>query len=226
MSKKYITNTVKSGNVLTSATKVSFRQIYIKKCALSVMLVVLSLTTSSAFAESLATENARLKAELAQLKKVCDSGQPGNPGQGQKGEVRVGDLGFTVVSLRTSRINYVYVYSTVRVVNYGKQSIALNYISQSYSIVDNLGYKYEIDGAKAVKGISKANAHTASVNDIVLPGDAISISFEAKRMPKDGQTVGQKFDIGLTLASFEDLGEGRIRKIRTYPVAFVGVPRN
>ena len=43
---------------------------------------------------------------------------------------------------------------------------------------------------------------------------------------RDGQTPGDSFDINTTFGAYQDEGQGRIRKLRTYPVAFTNVHRS
>ena len=40
---------------------------------------------------------------------------------------------------------------------------------------------------------------------------------------RPGQTPGTRFDINATFGQYEDLGQGRVRKVRDFPVAFTNV---
>lgn len=184
-------------------------------------LLLLGLLASGAHAQdALKRENEQLKAQLAELQAKCAAGE----GSAVAGEQRVGDLRFAISSIRTAYDGGMRLATvTVRIRNLGAQPVALNYQQGSLSLVDDLGYRY--DGQRRVSGIATATPSRAGVDDVILPGNTLPVTFEMWRISSnEGETIGQRFDINATFGQFRDRGEGRVQLVRNYAVAFTGVP--
>lgn len=202
----------------------------------------MALCVPMAHAQDTATlkrENAKLISELAKLRNQSGAGSATPIGGTSLGaEQRVGDLGFSVLSLRTGAAtgyagSHVAVTTTVRITNAGKVPVSLNYNQRTFGLVDDHGYEYKLDNeessvyfGKSVKGIAMATSSRASAHDLLQPGQSQSVTFIAIRHMRDGQTVGSAFDLNVTFGQYQDVGEGRIRALRTYPAAFVGLSRS
>lgn len=206
-------------------------------------VLAMALCAPTAHAQDAATlkrENARLNAELAQLRNQCGAQSGGDVGNqnGLGSEQRVGDLGMSVVALRAGTAtgytdSHVAVTTTVRIRNNGQVPVSLNYNQRTFGLVDDRGYEYKLDKedstvyfGNSVKGIGMATSSKASTRDVLLPGQSQNVTFIAIRYMRDGQTVGSTFDLNATFGQYQDVGEGRIRSLRSYPVAFIGVPRS
>lgn len=181
-------------------------------------------------AAMLKRENARLNAELAQLRNQCRMGDaPANNENSLGVEQRVGDLGFSLVSLRPGNNGgKLSITLTVKIRNFGTVPVALNYNANSFELVDDFGYAYTLVAGEddAVSGMSTAFYNSAGTDDILLPGDAMSVTFAAARFASRGQTIGNRFDLNTTFGAYEDRGQGRVQRVRNYAVAFVGVSRS
>ena len=121
---------------------------------------------------------------------------------------------------------------TIRIRNSGSQPIPLNYNQKSFSLVDDHGYEYKLyhendtnHFADDIKGISMATTSAAGTDDVVAPGQTLTVTFLPVRYMRNGETVGSRFDVHATFGAYEDIGQGRIRRIRNYPVAFMGLSR-
>ena len=164
----------------------------------------------------------------------CGAGDGAGMNENSLGaEQRVGDLGFSIASVRVGRGNgftdsHRTVAVTLRIRNAGSTPLALNYNEDSLSVVDDLGYSYRLnhEDSDYVKGISIATTSRAGTDDVLLPGQTTSVTFIPVRYMRDGETVGNRFDINATFGAYEDHGQGRVRRVRNYAAAFVGIPRS
>ena len=198
-------------------------------CALAMALCV-----PAAHAQDAATlkrENQRLSSELAALRIQCRAGNAPVGGSAVSGEQRIGALGFEIISLRAVAESRGQARSTLtlKIRNLGSAPVILNYKHGSFSLVDEHGYGYRLGhwaGFGDPVGISTATDNRAGTADLIQPGDSINVTFVSGRNPLDGQSVGNAFDLSATFVAVTDLGEGPLRVGRTYPVAFVGVPRS
>lgn len=50
------------------------------------------------------------------------------------------------------------------------------------------------------------------------------MTFSTARVMRDGETPGGLFDLNASFIQIEDMGQGRIRKVRDYSVGFTNVP--
>jgi hypothetical protein len=210
----------------------------IKSWHMAVVLIALAplamAQTNHPSANVLQQENASLRAELAQVRASCTAA--GNAGPAVAGEQRVGDLAFSVVSLRTGASDFMSggsaVTLTVRIHNNGSQPVSLDYNQRTFGLVDDHGYEYKLYDentpsfiGKDVKGIPMATESAVSVSNVLQPGQDQNVTFIALRFMRNGETVGSRFDLNVTFGQYADLGQGRAKHVRDYPFAAIGVAR-
>ena len=200
----------------------------------TVLVMLLALASSlPAYGQSvsqLQQDNARLRAQLEALQAQgcgidtpADGSHRGNPLVGTIDAVRVGPAtGYASGHVAVT------VVMTLR--NAGNAPLALNYQKGSFSVTDDRGYQYELRHehsstrySQDVKGIPMATANRADTTSVIQPGGRRTITFIGTRYMKDGQTPGHRFDINATFVALEDLGQGSVRKVRDFPVAFTNV---
>lgn len=176
---------------------------------------------------SLEQENARLRAELQALQQR-QGGTTSAPVT-----VQGAALEGSIASLRLGQATG-YTKGTVALTvmlalrNTGNVPLTLNYEQNSFAATDNHGYQYRLyhehlsDKAYAqdIKGIPMATRSRAGTSQILAPGQSLNVTFIATRYMRDGQTPGSHFDIQATFGQYQDEGQGRIRKLRDFPVAF------
>lgn len=200
----------------------------------TVLVMLLALASSlPAYGQSvsqLQQDNARLRAQLESLQAQgcgidtpADGGHLGNPLVGTIDAVRVGPA----TGYATGHVA-VTVVMTLR--NTGNTPLALNYQKGSFSVTDDRGYQYELRHehsstrySQDVKGIPMATSNRADTTSVIHPGGRRSVTFIGTRYMKDGQTPGHRFDINATFVALEDFGQGSVRKVRDFPVAFTNV---
>ena len=200
----------------------------------TVLVMLLALASSlPAYGQSvsrLQQDNARLRAQLEALQaQGCGIGTPadgshrGNPLVGTIDAVRVGPAtGYASGHVAVT------VVMTLR--NAGNAPLALNYQKGSFSVTDDRGYQYELRHehsstrySQDLKGIPMATSNRADTTSVIHPGGRRTVTFIGTRYMKDGQTPGHRFDINATFVALEDLGQGSVRKVRDFPVAFTDV---
>ena len=49
------------------------------------------------------------------------------------------------------------------------------------------------------------------------------MTFSTARVMRDGETPGRLFDLNASFIQIEDMGQGRIRKVRDYSVGFTNI---
>lgn len=151
-----------------------------------------------------------------------------------------GDLTFRVTSLRvpSSQIP-VYLVSApakifMRVFNHGSAPVSLAYVLRKTNFVNEYNYVWTDLGNAGLRsiientltGLPAEYNNTSAPYSIVDPGQSIDFALPLSGGPhSSGQTAGTTFDFAAEFDSYEDLGEGRARKARTYPIAFVGLHR-
>ncbi len=193
----------------------------------SAMLLSLALAMSfPAAAQSTAQlkqENARLRAELQALQSRCEAPAATNAGW------RNQSLEASIDSIRVGfeRTN-VLVTVTMTLRNTGSEPMILNYETSSLSVTDDNGHPYTMpaertDPEKYIKGIPATRNSKVDVSAVIVPGATRTVTFITHRFMKNGQTSGTRFDINATFGQYQDLGQGRVRKVRDYPVAFTNV---
>lgn len=188
------------------------------------LLTTALLAANPAFAQSTAQlkqENAQLRAELQALQSQCalPSSSPGASWKGQTLDARIDAIR---IGMNRGRIT---VTTAITLQNTGPTPLILNYKWNSAVFVDSNGYQYNGDyTTNGIRGLGIAKYSTADSNSAISPGESRTITFTRERYPKNGQTVGNAFDINATFVQLEDLGEGRIRQVRDFPVAFTHVP--
>lgn len=146
-------------------------------------------------------------------------------------EQRIGELGFRVMSLRVSERDQSQYYKStatiaLRIHNYGRQPIALNYNKGSGSFVNERGYTWNATPNNGVRGIGIADSGNASIDYVIDAGGDMGVTLALGNDLHKGQTAGNEFDFQATFASYEDIGEGRVRRIRSYPVSMVGLKKS
>ena len=153
-------------------------------------------------------------------------------------DVRVGELSFMVVSLRISADNLGMpnIFSsnttiTLKVTNHDKTPTILNYVSGKTSFVNEFGYSWEEDATPYLLwgrdfiGTHLEKDKTANTYYVVGPESDLMVTIPLVYSGKVGQTTGNSFNFAAEFVSLQDLGEGKIKIIRTYPISFVGLHR-
>ena len=193
----------------------------------STLFSIALLSAPPAFAQSAAQlkqENAQLRAQLQALQAQCHA--PASTGTGwSDGALDASIDAFRIGSPHPKRTE---ITITVRLRNTGSVPIILNYQAGSWAATDSNGYRYETHLEHdtkygTVKGIPVATYNRADTSSMIAPGASRTVTFNARRDMRNGQTPGDRFDINATFVQFEDLGQGRIRKVRDFPVAFTNV---
>lgn len=146
-------------------------------------------------------------------------------------EVCVGDLSFRITSLRVSQRNNLgnsTAAAAVSIRNRGTNPVSLTYLDDSAAMTDDHGYSWKdaVDVNRNTSGIALTAYNGASLETVVDPGSAIGITLPMTFAMNDGQSPGASFDMQATFISYEDLGQGRLRRLRAYPVSFVGLQPN
>lgn len=146
-------------------------------------------------------------------------------------EVCVGDLSFRITSLRVSQRNNLgnsVAAAALSIHNRGTKPVSLTYVDDSAAMTDDHGYTWKdaVDVNRNTSGIALTAYNGASLESVIDPGSAIGITLPMAFAMNDGQTPGASFDMQATFVSYEDLGQGRLRRLRTYPVSFVGLQPN
>ncbi len=183
-----------------------------------------ALPASAQTASQLKQENQQLKAELQALQARCETPtSPGTSWKGQALEARIDTLRVGIE--RASKVS-VTIAMTLR--NTGDAPMPLNYETNSLSVTDDNGYHYtmyyeRVNPEKTIKGIPAATNTRADTSAVIMPGGVRTVTFITDRNTKNGQTPGTRFDVNATFGQYQDLGQGRIRKVRDYPVAFTNV---
>ena len=169
-------------------------------------------------------ENAQLRAQLQALQAQCQApSTTGTSWQGQHLDARLDTLR---VGNPSSRKIEITISMTLR--NTGSGPMVLNYETNSLSVTDDNGYNYDlfnevIKPGDSIKGIPAATRSRVDTSAVIMPGASRTVTFIASRSMRPGQTPGARFDINATFGQYEDLGQGRVRKVRDFPVAFTNV---
>lgn len=177
-------------------------------------------------AAQLKQENERLRQELQALQSKCGATDQ-HAGARWKHDALEARLDALRVGF-DSRHSRATVTATITLRNTGTTPLVLNYQFGSWMATDSHGYRYETyqeldsrDGT--VKGIPVASSSQADTSAVIMPGGTRTVTIAARRTMARGQTPGDAFDLNATFVQFEDLGQGRIRKVRDFPVAFTNV---
>lgn len=152
-------------------------------------------------------------------------------------EVRVGELSFKVTSLRISRVkpntysttDDVWATLTLTITNTGKTPIALNYKGKSASFVNEHGYSWRERndlGGRAITGLPVETSNSASTDYVIDPGGELSATIPLLANLEPAQSTGTSFNFQAVFSSFKDMGEGRLKKVRSYPVSFLGLKKS
>ena len=190
--------------------------------SLSLVAVSAAIPASAQSITELKQENVRLKARIEALQsQQCGPGSTKGPGSwnGNGVSARIDSIRPGLNNHNDARISV-----TITLRNTTSMPMALNYQSRSFSLVDEFGYQYSTHSyGGSVKGIPTANSQ-ADPTAIIGPGASRTVTFIAARSMNRGQTIGSRFDMNATFIQVEDLGQGRIRKVRDFPVAFTNAP--
>lgn len=189
-------------------------------------VALMLLISTPAFAQSVAQlkqENQRLKAELQALQSQCPPSTL--VGMNWQGEVLQAKLDSVLVGWPKAGTVEVTITATIR--NTGPSPMIVNYLSKSMSVVDDNGHRYNIkqyspetDSVKGIPIYGQYGSRSVDTTAIISAGGTRTITFVLGRRMDSGQAPGSRFDINATFVQFEDLGQGRIRKVRDFPVAF------
>ena len=187
-----------------------------------------SLPASAQSVSQLQQENAQLRAQIAALQaqgcaapSTAESTWSDAQLSARVESIRVGT--------RSNDRNTTEISVALTLTNTGNTPLPLNYEYGSFSLTDNRGYRYELSLSSEsthVKGIPVATSSRADARQPLMPGRSSTVTFLTSRKMRDGQTPGDSFDINTTFGAYQDEGQGRIRKLRTYPVAFTNVHRS
>ncbi len=179
------------------------------------------------------TKVTRIPVSIAGLHKApVQAAQPGDSKGGLSAEQRVGDLSFKVKSLRVLEPrddsgNQSWATISVSITNHGKTPIALDYVGGKTSFVNERGYvwKESKDSGRAIIGVPVAEYNEASVKTVLDPESELTVmiplKFDSLNHPE--RTAGNSFDFAAEFVSYENMGEGRLKKLRTYPILFAGL---
>lgn len=152
-------------------------------------------------------------------------------------EVRVGALSFKVTSLLISRVkpstyakqDHIWATLALTITNHGKEPIALNYKGGSASFVNEHGYawheRHDLSG-REISGLPTETNREASVDYVVDPAGQLSATIPLFLELTPNQSTGTSFNFQAVFSSFKDMGEGRLKKVRSYPVSFHGLKKS
>jgi len=149
-------------------------------------------------------------------------------------EVHVGELGFKVTSLRVSRDDRVIggfgsnANISMTITNDGNTPVALDYVKGKASFVNEYGYYWsDHNEDQAIVGLPTATANSAGVNVVIKPGSELHVTLTLFYETLNGkQTVGDNFNFEAEFRSYQNMGEGEVKQLRTYPVSFVGLQQS
>lgn len=144
-------------------------------------------------------------------------------------ELRIGNFGFKLYSIRTS--NEITRYDTLSratailsVVNHGDTSEEVVFQRTKAILVDEFGHVWADDYDRAATGLPTVEGSTGATGVAFLqPGEESYITVPLSRKLNQARIVGKTFDLGLEFTAIENLGEGAVRRKRTYPIHFTGV---
>ena len=180
-----------------------------------------SLPASAQTAAQLKQENARLKAQIEALQaQGCQPSRSAGNDWNQDG------VSARIDAIRPGLNNHgdARITVTVTLRNTTARPIVLNYKSRSFSLVDDVGYEYSTHAyGGSVKGIPTADS-TADTTAVIGAGASRTVTFIAARGMNRGQSMGGRFDMNATFIQVEDLGQGQVRKVRDFAIAFTNVP--
>lgn len=151
---------------------------------------------------------------------------------GQSAPQTVGELSFRITSLRVARPSSPATRSpsratlTLSIRNQGPQTIFLNALGGSAVLTNDLGYRWLESGNASVRGLDVAEKTRASLNNPIEPGAELRVQYTLRYLVLPGQSIGASYDFVAGFESLQDLGEGRLRKLREYAVAFTDVQRS
>jgi len=199
-------------------------------CA-TILMALAPLHASAQSVAQLKSENADPRAQLQAMQQRCENPLPGNqPGVSKAGQVQAHIASLRIGPATGFAPGHIAVTVVMTLTNTGSSPLALNYEKRSYALTDNNGYQYNLhnehlnEAAKEdVKGIPIATPGYASTSQVLAPGQSNSVTFIAVRSMRNGQTPGTVFDVNASFGQYQDEGQGRIRKVNTYPVAFTNV---
>ncbi|TXH65320.1 MAG: hypothetical protein E6Q81_02085 [Thermomonas sp.] len=185
------------------------------------LALIIAMPASAENVAQLKQENTRLRAQVEMLQgQNCGSSMPaGTDWSGDGLTARIDTIRPGVNNHNDARITV-----TVTLRNTTTRPMALNYQSRSFNLVDDAGYQYltHMHGG-TVTGIPTANS-SADTTAIISPGGSRTVTFVAARSMNRGQTIGNRFDMNATFIQVEDLGQGKVRKVRDFQIAFTNMP--
>lgn len=151
---------------------------------------------------------------------------------GQSTAQTVGELSFRITSLRVARPSNPSARGpsratiTLTISNRGAQIVFLNAIKGSAVLANDLGYRWQEGYNDSVRGLDVAEKNRASLNNPIEPGAELRVQYALRYSAQPGQSIGAAYDFAAGFESLEDLGEGRLRKLREYSVAFTDLRRS
>lgn len=200
---------------------ITLKQSLLSAAAAAALLAGQAVPAHAQSADALRRENAQLRAQLDALNQRCGVPAPDNTGALE----RFGDIEARLDSIRAGERGRgtMQVTVTMTLRNVSSQPMVLNYEHGSFNATDSNGYGYRLFGGQGkhnVKGIPIASGNQVDPSFTLLPGRSSPVTFIAQRVMSEGQTVGNRFDISSSFGQYQDLGQGRLRRMQTFPVSF------
>mgnify|MGYP001567658689 CR=1 FL=1 len=112
--------------------------------------------------------------------------------------------------------------------NHGLKPISLTYLHESATMSDDRGYRWKdaVNTNSNSTGIALTDYQGASLESVIDPAGELRVTIPLTFGLNPGQSPGSSFDFQAAFASYEDLGQGKIRRTRQYPVSVVGLQPN
>ncbi len=148
---------------------------------------------------------------------------------GQSEVQTVGDLNFQITALRVAkpsnpaRRGPTNATITLAIRNQGAQPVFLNARKGSAVLSNELGYRWGEGIHPQIRGIDVSDGRSASLDHPIAPGAELRVQYALRYSALPGQTIGSVYSFSAEFDSLQDLGEGRLRKLREYAVVFDGL---
>lgn len=200
---------------------ITLKQSLLSAAAAAALLAGHALPAHAQSADALRRENAQLRAQLEALNQRCGVSAPDDTGALE----RFGDIEARLDSIRAGQRTRgsVEVTVTMTLRNVSSQPMVLNYEYDTFNATDSHGYTYRFAGGQYkdnIKGMPIATANRVDPTFTLLPGRSSTVTFIVQRAMTEAQTVGSRFDISASFGQYENLGQGRLRRMQTFPVSF------
>jgi hypothetical protein len=200
---------------------ITLKQSLLSAAAAAALLAGQAVPAHAQSADALRRENAQLRAQLDALNQRCGVPAPDDTGALE----RFGDIEARLDSIRAGQRTRGSVEITVTMTlrNVSSQPMVLNYEYDTFNATDSHGYTYRFFGGQdkdTIKGIPIATTNRVDPTFTLLPGRSSTVTFLVQRAMNEAQTPGSRFDISASFGQYENLGQGRLRRLQTFPVSF------